>query len=31
MDVVLGHGAEPDPAGLLAPAIRRRGPSDGSR
>jgi FdrA protein len=23
MDVVLGHGAEPDPAALLAPAIER--------
>ena len=22
MDVVLGHGAEPDPAGALAPAVR---------
>ncbi len=25
LDVVLGHGAEPDPAGLLAPAIRAVG------
>jgi FdrA protein len=23
LDVVLGHGAEPDPAGLLAPAVGR--------
>ena len=27
LDVVLGHGAEPDPAALLAPAIARRRPS----
>ena len=31
LDVVLGHGAEPDPAALLAPGDRRRRPAGRGR